>query len=217
MLQTPGEVPDPLDDQGAAVLVEPADDGPVGAGGRHGGAGDGQAALGVVDQPAAARLGKLQGRVDEVADVPDAVLVRAVVHEQAQADVDLVGGQTRAVGPVHGREHVVDERRQLRSAECGDLPARPAKDLLAHRGHPAHRAALGLRRQRGETVDRPPLYPHPLPRAPATAVLRSGTVVTNRHRCPPFWPFCARLILRARLVLLCPRPSGEGPQEAGER
>ncbi|BCK66942.1 hypothetical protein Srufu_008950 [Streptomyces libani subsp. rufus] len=65
-----------------AVLVEPADDSTVGAGNRHGGAGHGQTALDVVEESTAPRIGQVQHRVDEVADMPDSVVVRAVVHEQ---------------------------------------------------------------------------------------------------------------------------------------
>lgn len=60
VLETPGEVARPLDDEWVAVLVEPADDSTVGAGNRHGGAGHGQTALDVVEESTAPRIGQVQ-------------------------------------------------------------------------------------------------------------------------------------------------------------
>ncbi|SCF61593.1 hypothetical protein GA0115254_10791, partial [Streptomyces sp. Ncost-T10-10d] len=101
MLQTPGEVTRSFDDDGVAVLVEPASDGTIGAGNRHACTGHGQAALEVVNELAATGIGQVQNRVDDVADMPDPVVVRAVVHEQPQVDVYLVGSQAGTVGHIH--------------------------------------------------------------------------------------------------------------------
>ena len=52
-------------------------------------------------------------RVDDDAARPIALLVGAVVDEDAQVDADLVGREPDAVGRRHRVEHVRDERAEL--------------------------------------------------------------------------------------------------------
>ena len=75
--------------------------------------GEGQAALvGLVEVPVLA----LRQGDDRVADHPDVslvVVVGAVEDEDGEVDADLVGGQTDALGGLHGGEHVLDQLVQV--------------------------------------------------------------------------------------------------------
>src|SRR3954471_8770409 len=108
-----------------------------------GGAGPRKAPLAVVGQPAPGRVGLLEHRVDDVPDMPDPVVVRAVVDEKPQIDVDLVGREAGPVRDVHREEHVVDQRREI-GPELGHVPARLVQHLLADLGDAPDLPAPGL-------------------------------------------------------------------------
>ncbi|EGJ74811.1 putative polypeptide deformylase [Streptomyces sp. Tu6071] len=130
VLEAAREVPGAAHLDRVAVLVLPGDLGVLGPRRRGVGAGDGEAALvGVVE---GAQLGGqvAQLRVAHDADVPDALVVLAVVDEDLEAHADLVGGEPHALGGALAREHVVHELRQL-GPELGDVRA-----LLVQHGVP---------------------------------------------------------------------------------
>ena len=69
------------------------------------------------------RATRLDRRVDNVADVPLAALVRAIVDEHGQVDPDLRGREPDALGDVEGREHVARSAGQV-VVEGGNRAAR---------------------------------------------------------------------------------------------
>jgi hypothetical protein len=137
------EVARAFDHKRVAVLVEPAHHGPVRTRYVHHRTRHRQAALALVEQPAPGRVERVEDRIDDVSDMPDTVVVGAVVHEQAQIDAHLVGREAGSVGDVHGEEHVVDERGEV-GPELGDVPARPVQDLFTDLGDASHGTASGL-------------------------------------------------------------------------
>ena len=86
---------------------------------------------------------------------PDGVptrLVGAVEDEDRQVDADLAGGQPDAVGGVHRRDHVGDQRAQLLVVRRHRL-LRPVHDRGSPAGHRTDGAALGERAvRRGRLV-----------------------------------------------------------------
>ena len=119
--------------------------GEVGAGAVDEGAREGQAALVAVVEaagpcPRAASSTGLQ----TTPTVRSPVVVGAVEDEHRQVDADLAGGQADAVGGVHRRDHVGDQRAQLVVVRRDRL-LRAVHHRGAPAGHRADGAALGER------------------------------------------------------------------------
>ncbi|GLW49877.1 hypothetical protein Stsp02_55380 [Streptomyces sp. NBRC 14336] len=68
-----------------------------------------------------------------MAHVPYVLVVGTVVDEHPERLADLVGREAHALGRVHRREHVLDERRQF-GAEVRDLPGGGVQNRVAVQG-----------------------------------------------------------------------------------
>ena len=104
--------------------------------------GERQAALVAVVEAPVAALGQGEHGVADDAGGALAGLVGAVEHEDGQVHADLAGGQPDAVGGVHRRHHVGDQRAQLVVVRRDGL-LRPVHDGRSPAGHRPDGAAVG--------------------------------------------------------------------------
>ncbi|GGT98793.1 hypothetical protein GCM10010244_25540 [Streptomyces coeruleorubidus] len=72
-----------------------------------------------------------------MAEVPEVLVVGAVVDEDPQRLADLVGGEADALGGVHGCEQVLHEAGQF-GAEIGDLRAGCVQERVSVQGEGSH-------------------------------------------------------------------------------
>ncbi len=157
VLEAAGEQPAPLVGDVLPVQPLPDDPGVVGPGAVDEGARVGQAALLAVVELAVLALRQGQHRVAHDAAMDGAGVVGAVEDEDRQVDPDLAGGETDAVGGVHRRDHVGDQRAQLvvvrrdRVGPCGASPRCPT----ASRDGPFRRSGARPRWGRREAKSRP--------------------------------------------------------------
>lgn len=131
VLETAGEEPGASDPDRFTVDRAALDDRTVEPRGGRFEAGQREAALRAAYGDA---VGLDQSGVDEVPEVTDVVVVRAVVDEHPQWNADLVGREADALGRVHGGVHVLDEPGE-RGAEVGDGFTGPVQHRITEQAH----------------------------------------------------------------------------------